>query len=41
MIAWALARNSTTFNQHVGATDPLRAGAYSKALVFTLTTTTP
>jgi hypothetical protein len=30
-----------TFKQHIGATDPLRTGAYSKALVFTLTTTTP
>ncbi|HEY6891542.1 MAG TPA: hypothetical protein VI300_27295 [Solirubrobacter sp.] len=30
-----------TFNQHIGATDALRAGAYSKTLTFTLATTTP
>ena len=30
-----------TFEQHVGATDPLRTGAYSKTLTFTLSTTAP
>jgi X-Pro dipeptidyl-peptidase len=30
-----------TFKQHVGATDPLRTGAYSKTLTFTLSTTAP
>jgi hypothetical protein len=30
-----------TFNQHIDATDPLRTGAYSKTLTFTLSTTTP
>ena len=30
-----------TFRQHVGATQPLRAGAYSTTLTFTLSTTTP
>jgi hypothetical protein len=30
-----------TFKQHIGATDPLRTGRYSKTLVFTLSTTTP
>jgi hypothetical protein len=29
------------FKQHVGATDALRTGAYSKTLTFTLSTTTP
>jgi amidase len=29
------------FKQHIGATDPLRTGAYSKTLTFTLSTTTP
>jgi hypothetical protein len=29
------------FNQHVGATDALRTGSYSKTLTFTLSTTTP
>jgi len=29
------------FQQHIGATDPLRTGKYSKTLVFTLSTTTP
>jgi hypothetical protein len=29
------------FNQHIGATDPLRTGTYSKTLVFTLSTTSP
>ncbi len=30
-----------TFTQHVGATDALRTGAYSKTLTFTLSTTNP
>jgi lysophospholipase L1-like esterase len=30
-----------TFKQHVGATEPLRTGTYSKTLTFTLSTTTP
>ena len=30
-----------TFRQHIGATDALRTGAYSKTLTFTLSTTTP
>ena len=30
-----------TFRQHVGATDALRTGAYSRTLTFTLSTTTP
>jgi hypothetical protein len=29
------------FQQHIGAGDPLRTGAYSKTLTFTLSTTTP
>ena len=29
------------FKQHIGATDALRTGAYSKTLTFTLSTTTP
>jgi hypothetical protein len=29
------------FQQHVGTTDPLRAGHYSKTLTFSLSTTTP
>ena len=29
------------FKQHIGATEPLRTGAYSKTLTFTLSTTTP
>jgi len=29
------------FQQHIGATDALRTGAYSKSLTFTLSTTTP
>ena len=40
------ARSATTpvtigFTQHIGATDALRTGAYSKTLTFTLSTTTP
>ena len=30
-----------TFKQHIGATDALRTGTYSKTLTFTLSTTTP
>src|SRR4051794_39595611 len=30
-----------TFHQHIGATEPLRTGAYTKTLTFTLSTTTP
>ena len=29
------------FRQHIGATQALRTGAYSKTLTFTLSTTTP
>jgi hypothetical protein len=29
------------FKQHIGATQPLRTGTYSKTLTFTLSTTTP
>ena len=29
------------FQQHIGAADALRTGAYSKTLTFTLSTTTP
>ena len=29
------------FRQHIGASQPLRTGAYAKTLVFTLSTTTP
>ena len=29
------------FKQHIGATDALRTGAYSKTLTFTLSTTMP
>ena len=29
------------FKQHIGATEPLRTGSYSKTLTFTLSTTTP
>ena len=29
------------FTQHIGATEPLRTGGYSKTLTFTLSTTTP
>ena len=32
---------SLTFSQHVGASDALRTGTYSKTLTFTLSTTTP
>ena len=30
-----------TFSQHIGATQPLRTGSYSKTLTFTLSTTNP
>ncbi|MDA0184759.1 family 78 glycoside hydrolase catalytic domain [Solirubrobacter phytolaccae] len=30
-----------TFKQHIGSTDPLRTGSYSRTLTFTLSTTTP
>ena len=29
------------FKQHIGATEPLRTGTYTKTLTFTLSTTTP
>jgi hypothetical protein len=29
------------FGQHIGSTDPLRTGTYSKTLTFTLSTTSP
>jgi hypothetical protein len=29
------------FTQHIGATDALRTGAYTKTLTFTLSTTNP
>ena len=29
------------FTQHIGATDPLRTGVYSKTLTFSLSTTSP
>jgi hypothetical protein len=29
------------FSQHIGATDALRTGTYSRTLTFTLSTTTP
>ena len=32
---------TVTFTQHIGATDALRTGSYSKTLTFTLSTTTP
>jgi amidase len=30
-----------TFRQHIGASDPLRTGSYSRTLTFTLSTSTP
>jgi hypothetical protein len=30
-----------TFDQHIGASDALRTGSYSKTLTFTLSTTNP
>ena len=35
------AASAITFRQHVGATDALRTGTYSKTLTFTLSTTAP
>ncbi|RKQ92166.1 glycosyl hydrolase family 10 [Solirubrobacter pauli] len=32
---------TVTFSQHIGDTQPLRTGTYSKTLTFTLSTTTP
>ncbi len=32
---------TVTFRQHIGATQPLRTGNYSKTLTFTLSTTNP
>ena len=32
---------TVSFQQHIGATDALRTGTYSKTLTFTLSTTTP
>ena len=32
---------TVNFMQHIGATDALRTGAYSKTLTFTLSTTNP
>ena len=29
------------FRQHIGASEPLRTGSYSKTLTFTLSTTSP
>jgi hypothetical protein len=33
--------SAITFRQHIGATDALRTGSYSKTLTFTLSTTEP
>jgi uncharacterized repeat protein (TIGR01451 family) len=35
------ATSAITFRQHIGATDALRTGSYSKTLTFTLSTTNP
>jgi exo-1,4-beta-D-glucosaminidase len=35
------ATSTIAFTQHIGATDALRTGSYSKTLTFTLSTTTP
>ena len=32
---------TVAFTQHIGASDPLRTGAYAKTLTFTLSTTNP
>jgi hypothetical protein len=32
---------TVTFQQHIGASDPLRTGSYAKTLTFTLSTTNP
>jgi hypothetical protein len=33
--------STITFRQHIGTNDPLRTGAYSRTLTFTLSTTSP
>jgi hypothetical protein len=42
---WSAPVSNDTFTigvtQHIGATDALRSGSYSKTLTFTLSTTTP
>jgi hypothetical protein len=35
------ATSTITFRQHIGTNDPLRTGAYSRTLTFTLSTTSP
>jgi hypothetical protein len=35
------ATSTITFRQHIGSSDALRTGSYSKTLTFTLSTTTP
>jgi hypothetical protein len=37
----ANAISAITFRQHIGSTDALRTGSYSKTLTFTLSTTKP
>jgi hypothetical protein len=32
---------TVTFNQTIGATEPLKAGAYTKTVTFTLSSTPP
>ena len=32
---------TVSFQQHIGPSEPLRTGTYSKSLTFTLSTTTP
>ena len=45
LLSWAapITNDAVTlqFQQSIGANDALRAGAYSKTLTFTLSTTTP
>ena len=45
LLAWAAPVSNdpvtVTFNQAIGANEPLKAGAYTKTLTFTLSTTTP
>ena len=45
LLSWSspASNDATTieFSQHIGATDSLRTGAYTKTLTFTLSTTTP
>ena len=36
-----MTRSRSSFEQAIGASDPLRTGSYSKTLTFTLSTTTP